>query len=550
MPGMARALRPKAFLLAAIVFSAIIPTAAQVIQPNNSSAEKTTVTGTVINSETKEPIRGALVEMAGFAKLTDDKGAFSFQDVPRMSASIGAQKPGYFDERQVSRPYRQPKMIDVAPGMQPLTVDLIPEGIVFGQINSSDGETPEGVTVTLVAFGIQEGRRAETQRFNTRTDDQGRFRIANLIPGTYYLSAGPSSTVEVIPASAPRTPPTVMGYSFIYYPSSPDLANATPIEITPGKHFEAQLSIPRVPFFPISGTVSGVNPGQNLILQFEGSSGNFAGGGFTWNIRTGIFRSNPMPAGTYTVRATARDNRPMATPGDALPSFTARVEVNLNSNTPGLHLALAPAKTIPINIVIDPTSQQDIPQYSPVIPAIFPVNPDPGRTMNRGFSMIGGPGKQKFTLPDLDPGRYQVEFRPNGNFYAASATFGNVDLLRDDLVIGSDSNAEAIDVLVRDDGGSLKATIAAMGDKSQFTVFAVSEQYPRSIALSFTGQDGMANFWGLAPGGYKVFALDNADNLEYRKPGALDIFLLRASQITVAPKHEAAVSVALIHREN
>jgi hypothetical protein len=545
MPELAHALRSKALLFAAIAFSATIPNAAHSILSNNSSAEKTTVTGTVINSETREPIPGALVCLDQSATLTDDKGNFSFQTVPRLTAFLIARKPGYLDSQRITKFHNRPRFINIAPGMQPITVEIIPEGIIFGEVTSADGEPLEDIPITLFSSIVDDGRKSLLTQGGGSTDDQGRFRIANLMSGTYYLSAGPSNIVD--PAAASPSAATAQGYSMVYYPSGQEFASAIPIAIGPGKHFEVHLTLNRQPFYRISGTLSGLDPGQNVSVQFQGSSMQLGSASIA-NSRTGVFRSTPLPAGPYTVRATVVNTYGNRAGPQA---FTTHADVNLNASTLALQLAMMPPRIITFNLVMDSTSPPIDPSSRPLIPVLYPVDPEPGRGFNRGIYSMGDKSAQKYPFPDLDPGRYQIEFQSGGAmFYAASATFGNIDLLRDDLVIGSDTSSQTIDVHVRDDGGIMKVSVSSSGDKSEIAVFVVSEEFPGNVQTIFPDPDGAAFFGGLAPGAYRVFALDNPDNLEYRRPGALDDFLSRAAEVTVSPKQQASVTVNVLHREN
>lgn len=230
--------------------------------------------------------------------------------------------------------------------------------------------------------------------------------------------------------------------------------------------------------------------------------------------------------------------------------LTARAEVTLNADVSDVHLNLAPAQTISFNFRNDSTSGEESFPGIPIWPVLFPADQDKGRSLSSGVGMAGPPGKQKLVLRNIEPGRYEIEFHPNGSFYVASATFGNQDLLRDDLVIAAEGNPASIEVSVRDDGGTISAEVSPSGQASAIAVFAVSQDFPKAIQSAFTNKDGVAVFSGVAPGHYKVFAMDNASDLEYRMPGALDHFLLRASDVIVQAKQEASVRVKVLHREN
>ncbi len=507
------------------------------------------VTGTVIDSETKQPIPGALVEVYGSATLADDKGNFTLQDIPRVTVLVQATKPGYFTQQQIQgmtgAAFRQPQVIHIGPDLGPVTVELVPEGIISGQITSAEGEPLDEIPVVLSSSMVAEGVRIWQPRGMKRSDDEGRFRIANLTPGNYYLSAGPSNNGLLARTLTARRP---QGYPLTYYPSGQDMAEATPIVITPGKHVEVALSMIRQPLYQISGTVNGVNPGEAVSIQVQGSA-NF-GAGASIDPRTGAFHTTLLPAGMYTIRATMHAGRTLGD-ADGAEMLTARTEISLNADAADVHLNLAPAQTISFNFRNDSTSgEEERPFGIPVWPMLFSADQGKERSVNQGIGIAGPPEKQKLVLRNVEPGRYEIQFHPNGAFYVASAIFGNEDLLRDDLVIAAQGNPQSIEVSVRDDGGTISAAVSPGGDRSVNTVFAVSQDFPKAIQRAFTNKDGVAVFSGVAPGHYKVFAVDNAADLEYRMPGVLDHFLLRASDVIVQAKQEASVRVEVLHREN
>src|SRR5271165_3327487 len=72
--------------------------------PGPSRGEKYSVTGTVIDAVTGEPIRKALVQINAQqprTSLTDGDGRFQFEGIPAGTASLTAQKPGYFGEQEM-----------------------------------------------------------------------------------------------------------------------------------------------------------------------------------------------------------------------------------------------------------------------------------------------------------------------------------------------------------------------------------------------------------------------------------------------------------------
>src|ERR1700683_1752034 len=113
---------------------------------NGAEADRYSLSGTVVNSATGEPIRRVLVECSldcTQAMLTDGEGRFEFDDLPEGQASINARKPGFFSEQELHQgQLRSPTpatMIEVGPQMSPVVLKLYPEGVITGRVEA-DGE--------------------------------------------------------------------------------------------------------------------------------------------------------------------------------------------------------------------------------------------------------------------------------------------------------------------------------------------------------------------------------------------------------------------------
>ena len=65
-----------------------------------------TVSGTVVNSVTGEPISRALVQMNGMVQrvaMTESDGRFHFEGLPEAQVVFMAHKPGYFSDVELQR---------------------------------------------------------------------------------------------------------------------------------------------------------------------------------------------------------------------------------------------------------------------------------------------------------------------------------------------------------------------------------------------------------------------------------------------------------------
>src|ERR1700722_14126777 len=116
---------------------------AQTAQPSHA------IRGRVVNSVNGEPVARARVQVGTQqAALTDHDGRFEFDDVSEDKAYAFASKPGYFAEDRAV----------LAQG-ESITLQLIPEAIVFGTITDQNGQPVQDLSVDLRMLEVHKGLR-------------------------------------------------------------------------------------------------------------------------------------------------------------------------------------------------------------------------------------------------------------------------------------------------------------------------------------------------------------------------------------------------------
>ncbi|MGA9645322.1 MAG: carboxypeptidase-like regulatory domain-containing protein, partial [Candidatus Korobacteraceae bacterium] len=221
-----------------------------------------TLSGSVINSVTGESVGHALVRIAGSSQRTvfsDGEGHFQFEGLPAGRVILTAQKPGYFSQQEFRGSAN--KLVNVGPSTDSVVVKLTPQSAISGRVTDATGQPIEHVPVHLTAKAVRDGRKHWEARGQQQTDEDGRYRFANLMPGTYYLAAGPGRDgTRILPeAEKPKT-----GYPSMYYPGVPDLASASPIQLAAGQHAQADFSMTAGPVYHVSGSVTGYAPQQGV----------------------------------------------------------------------------------------------------------------------------------------------------------------------------------------------------------------------------------------------------------------------------------------------
>ena len=511
----------------------------------NEESGKQTLSGSVINSVTGEPIRRALVQIeAGGERsaFTDGNGHFEFDDLPHGQSAVQIRKPGFFEERQLDGGASLPIMAVIGPDSQPLVIKLVPESVILGTVQSASGEPIENFPLKAMTARIVDGRKKWEPAGGASTNEDGEFRIANLVPGLYYLEAGPSwNPDDLRPLHGRRE-----GYPALFYPGVPDVASASPLEVGPGQQVNADLRLSSVPFFQVSGRLSVPQPGSPASIWFVDRLGNPFSFVERFDGDSGRFEA-VVPGGSYTLEATDWSNT--GTPA------SAEMALNVNSDIAGIELVFEASKSLPIVVKTENTrAEQET------------LRPAPGRlqllTLHRieNDSPIGTPEysssiqagqNPSLVLSNVPPGRYSVEFMANRGRYVSSAQFGSTDLLSEELTITAGAQNSAIEVTLRNEGATLVGRVNTGQVRLPAKVVLMpnvgSRVQTRSADTSPDGTFALAN---LPPGNYKVLAFDLRDGLEYANPEVLERYISRAAEVTLQLNGRHKVTLDLLHVTN
>jgi Carboxypeptidase regulatory-like domain len=513
--------------------------------------------GTVVNSVTGEAVSGALVQLYGArqrAMLTGPDGKFQFEGLASGSFQVSVQKPGYFSPEQIRRNGAPLKSVNTEEE-RPVTLKLIPEGIVYGRITGDNGEPLGYMPVQILWERVENGKRTRENSRNVRTDEQGEFRQAELQPGKYFVFVGPSSWPASFPARLSQG--GARGYPGVYYPGVPDLSSATPIEITPGKHAEINLSLSSQPFYRISGTVSGYGPEQGVTMQMVSASGQPIGAGIEFDEARGMFRSSWVPAGVCTITAESQDSKTNQQ------SYASR-NLNITSDLRGVHLALLPSAMILVNIRLEVT-HSDTPTdgrnmimffggsvHQPPIPARVLLTPQQHVFMQQQqYSESATNEDPTPAIRNIPPGVYSVEVSPNGPHYVQSARSGSIDLLEQSLTVAPGASNQPIEIVLRDDFATLEGSIKFDGESESATVLIISTnsltnapQQRRNFMVTNTAPS--FQFSQLAPGEYRILAVNDPDEFEYGNPDVVRKYLSKARDVSLVPNQKAKVELEIV----
>src|SRR5437868_2109913 len=507
---------------------------------SGASGDKYSLTGTVLDSVTGEPIRRALVQISvgdQLATLTDSNGTFQFDGLPAGQTGITARKPGFFTEQELGATHFEQPNVTISANAAPVTLKLIPGGVIFGHVANADGEAIEDVPVRLHYLHLIDGRKRWDQGRATQTDEQGAFRISNLQPGSYYLTAGPRRQDFIFGGGRHSTP--ARGYPEVFYPAGTDVASASSLIVAPGQRVQADLLVKLENFYEVSGVVTGYAPDTGVNITFLSQSGDHLPFGTPFDARTGEFHTR-ISAGTYTMRAFTQD-------------ASASLQLVAHSDVTGIRLALRPSITIPV------ITQGATPKRNTAFrfgrADVQPVNVHLISTRasaqpSEYYAMLFGDEKHRsFAVRNVEPGTYTVEVTPVFPAYVHSVMCGDVVLLQEDLHVSS-APMQPIEVVLRDDVASLNGTVTGgEGNATSGIVLIPEHGSARHLQTTFAGLGGQFQIGGLAPGEYSILAFDRLEAIEFRNPEVLSSYLPRAAHVMLSPNNEAKVTVNLIRVE-
>jgi hypothetical protein len=157
---------------------------------------------------------------------TDDDGRFEIREIASGTFDVGGSKVGYVQVDDLGRPVTSAgpsgfvRSFDLAAGevRERTDVTLARLGALTGRLSDENGDPIQDATVQALQVRYDAGRRwlVPANALGGSTDDLGRYRIHDLAPGQYIVSA--------VEGQAPRE--DVFGYARTFYPGSSSVAEA------------------------------------------------------------------------------------------------------------------------------------------------------------------------------------------------------------------------------------------------------------------------------------------------------------------------------------
>ncbi|HEY1807955.1 MAG TPA: carboxypeptidase-like regulatory domain-containing protein [Acidobacteriaceae bacterium] len=506
-----------------------------------------TVRGTVLNDATDQPVARAEVILGGEdAQLTASDGSFSFDAVATGTHRLSIRRPGYLGfGNGRSRESGPPRSILVGPEMPALTFRLTPLAAISGHLSLSTADPADHIRVTLFRRVFQNGRSRWSRASVTESRSDGSFRLANLLPGSYRVFTAASLDD---PNEDSRGP--MWGFPALYYPGVTDVGSAGVLILKAGQQAQADMTLVRQRFFPVTITVRGMPPAPTSF-EVADTDGRSTGLPVRFDLRTEIAHAN-VPNGSWILIAHAF----------GVPMRFGRADFQVASAPVDLAVAVAPIPPIPVEINRDFTSTAD---------GSLPLNRGPGMTLDLApadeFAAGGGlqlsrsgqdGGASKYEIRVFQPGKFWIDTTNFPFTYVASVTSGGSDLATTPLTVNPSSSTPPIEVTLRNDPGTISGQIdssspggaGSSGEQPRIWIYAIplfpTTSHLREAAFLGNGQFSLPN---LAPGSYRVVACDAPQEIDFHSAEGLAAWSGKGQVISLAPNGTANVELTVTHGE-
>ena len=340
-----------------------------------------------------------------------------------------------------------------------------------------------------------------------------------------------------------RMPVSEPGFGFQYYPGTTDQSAATAISIHAGTQAHISQVLVALRVYSISGTSPLLGPTGGFNVNLMTPSGESAVGSTSFDRQTGQFRVSGVPAGNYLLVATLWT--PPADGEARRKPLQAWLPITVNGDISGLALPFGDTASISLELHDETSANTNGPRgvFVQIASTEFPQTVRAGNVPRLEAGQPRAP-----LIEDVPPGTYSVEAMPQFQGYVADLRCGSVDLLRQDLTVAAGASVPAIEITVRDDAAELDGTITQNGRPTGGDVALYSTDYPKRSMMTRADQ-GTFSMANIPPGTYQVFALKNAEDLEFTNPAAMEKYLPHATSVTLGRRDKSSVQLQLFDSE-
>lgn len=481
-----------------------------------SAPQKCALEGAVVSAMTGAPLSRATVTAwanrpgpkPSFTSSTDEAGRFSIGNLDAGTYSLRAERTGYIGENYGARSNgRIGTPLDLAAGqtMKDLTIQIAPEGMIYGRVLDDHGEPVPRMPVMVARRRFERGANHLVSFDSGMSQADGSFVLGGLTAGTYYVCALPQNAgSSVADREQPERP------VFTCFPNAPDAPSAAAIQVGAGDRFRgAEIRLLRKRLYNINGRVqlppeAPANP--EIQVSLTGPVGSEVPSSTGGGLNKGKFEFRGLSPGTYVLHAhsMALDVTDPVTGVKATEFLTGKLEVTVaDDEMSEAILPLAPGIAIQGKVRIEGALPGSPLPQGFFLPAVGLNAPDGEFIPNAEVDTQG-----TFRFHGVLPDKYHLRvYNPPEGTYVKSVRWNQDDVTGKDLDLISGGGS--LDILLSPNVATVSGVVHNDDDKPatgvQVQIF-LGDEFIRSDS---TDQNGAFRFTSLGPGDYRVFAFED-----------------------------------------
>ncbi|PYX31827.1 MAG: hypothetical protein DMG80_09495 [Acidobacteria bacterium] len=478
------------------------------------------IAGRVVNSKGGSPLARTRVTIAD-AKIreniqyvvTADDGRFEFH-VPAGKFALQGAKRGfitaaYNQHDQFSTAIVTGADVDAAN----LTLRLAPNAVLSGRVLDESGEPVRNAQITVYRENRFSGISQVSRYRSATTDDQGRYEVATLDEGTYFVSAkatpwyavhAPSASGDATPPPSQVDPTLDVAYSVTFYGDTTDTDSASPIPVRGGDRLEADIHLTPAPAlhllfrFAENSQVAFPQLQRPSFDGVEDVEGNIQG------VSPGVYELTGIAAGRYMVRM-PDSNGQLREPSSV--NLTSSQELDGSSGN----------STSKVKVTIEGTGSST----TGVPPQLqLGLRDNKGKVIR---SEVDTKGEANFA--DVIPGKYDVlAGLQNQVFSVQRISWEGGGVSGRSLTIPAGASV-SISVSLLGGSATVEGFAKRNGKGVDGAMVVLIPKDPEANHDRFrrdqTDLDGSFSLYNVSPGSYTVIAIENGWDLDWAKPAVL-----------------------------
>jgi hypothetical protein len=512
------------------------------------SQNKGSIQGTVVDSKTGQPLKGAELSLRTFGAgnhgepaggVSDAEGHFTFDALAAGRYRVTASKNGYLSRDPRFGAGSRTSLINLSAGQHAgdVTLRMVPAAVISGRVTSEGDEPLSNVFVQAMKFTYLNDKRQLTDVGTATTNDRGEYRIWGLAPGKYYLRATHPRGGAMRPGAQVFVP--------IFYPGVTDPSRTQPVELRPGDEISGiDLNFVSLRSVQVTGRVLGVSSlpvtGAQVSLV-SGSGGVIFTAGQGSTDPKGGFEIRGVPPGSYELIAEQFG----AKESDKVLRGRSPVEVG-EVNVNDVEIIVGPGASVSGHVKIEGKTTPDFTKLSVALDA-----QDDLASMGFAPDVANIPVQRDgtFSFQDVPEGTYRVNVNPLPSGYYLKPG-GEGDAADAGVKVGR-NHAAAVELTLSAGAGRISGVVNKSDQPAANAVVVLAPDAPRRgqprlYRQALADASGHFTIAGVPPGDYQLFAWEEIERGMYLDPDFLRLYEDFGKPVRVEEGSNQDVSLALI----